>query len=941
MMCLLPKEGTRPKFAHLYIFNTKNEIRNRIDVVWSGNQSNDLGSAIIASLKDMIDGRTIFLTQVKIAGFIVGNFDTQECVRDIVVETRSNNLQRISEDGYRDDISLRESSFADNRKWRNKLFQQFCVDGFSMVESQRLNFIRFNQDQLRVDMYKGSFTAGPRYIFNNFVDALKICNWVGFPTLFIAITCNPQWPEIQRVLKDTNLRPEDRPDILCRVFKMKLDSMMTESQKGCIFGRIRAYMYQLVEKYMIHGPCGQANLKSPCMKDRVCTKRFPKSVVQGTESDADGFTVYRRMEAGRTVTKKKTTFHNGFVVPYNRIWLSKYRCHINIELCNQNKSIKYMFKYVNKGHDRVTAAFYETRNTDGGVEIRDEIKMYYDCRYLSAYPSIIRLSFHLPDHQPLVFNEKQSLQSVLYRPPVKQTMFLAWFEANMNYPHTRDLRLANVPPGKGEDYYLKFLLNIHRGYTCYEDIRKVFDTVYPTFRDAYYVLGLFDDDKEYRDAIIEVNTWALGDYIRRLFVVMLLSNSLSRPDHNYSLTEIEKILQSNGKSLRNYAPMRVPIEFSAEDTINILVLDELDYDRFEMGRELQRLRSKGEIVINVPSSGIASLLLPGGRTTHSRFRLPINVHESITCSISQQSPHAELLIRAKLIIWDEAHMMRRDCFEALDKTMKLILQVDKLFGGKGVVLGGDFRQILQVVLKASRQDIVYATINSSPLWDFCRVMKLTKNMRLLSCSSPSNVDEVGNEDDGEQNDGEATIEISDDMLIGDSDDPFRDLLEFIYPDLLSNMCDPNYFHVREILAPTNEFVESVNDHLMSLLPGGEKVYLSSDSICSGLRSHALKYKVGAPVMVIRNIDQARGSCKILSGKNIGDMVFIPRMTLIPSNSGLPIKFKRRQFPLIVSFAMTINKIMSRGGIKIFIKSDSGELTNVTRNVVYKEVFHRI
>ncbi|XP_012839934.1 PREDICTED: uncharacterized protein LOC105960316 [Erythranthe guttata] len=228
------------------------------------------------------------------------------------------------------------------------------------------------------------------------------------------------------------------------------------------------------------------------------------------------------------------------------------------------------------------------------------------------------------------------------------------------------------------------------------------------------------------------------------------------------------------------------------------------------------VRSKGEIVINVPSSGIASLLLSSGRTTHSRFGLPINVHESFTCSISQQSPHAELLIRAKLIIWDEAPMMRRDCFEVLDKTMKSILQ-------------------------------------------------------------------VGNEDDGEQNDGEASIEISDDMLIGDSDDPFRDLLEFIYPDLLSNMYDPNYFHGRAILAPTNEFVESVNDHLMSLLPGGEKVYLSSDSMCrdeqtmkdnaeiysteflntircSGLCSHALKFKVGAPVMLIRNIDQARGLC---------------------------------------------------------------------------------
>ncbi|KAL7097085.1 hypothetical protein ACP275_10G120900 [Erythranthe tilingii] len=852
---------------------------------------------------------------------------------------------------------------------------------------------------------------------------------IGFPTLFITITCNPQWPEIQRVLKDTNLRPGDRPNILCCVFKMNLDNVWTiEFQKrGLPHTHILLWlhnddkpktpkeidkiicveipdeetdkkMYQLVEKYMIHGPCGQANLKYPCMKDRVCTKRFPKPFVQRTESDTYGYTVYRRREDGITVMKKKTTLDNGFVVPYNWVLLSKYRSHINIELCNQNMSIKYMLKYVNKGHNRVTAAFYERRNIDGCAEIRDEIKMYYDCRYLSACeamwrlfnldihyrdPSIIRLSFYLPDHQSLVFNENKSLQSVLGRQSAKQTMFLAWFEVNKSYPHARDLRygdfpqkfvykedsctwaprkngfsigrIANVPPAKGEDYYLRLLLNIQRG-------------------------------AEYMDEIREVNAWASGDYIRRLFAVMLLSNSLSRPEHVWQsccsgLAEgiayreqwlhnnPKKILQSNGKSLRNYVPMPFPIEFAVEDTINILVLDELDYDGLKWVKNFNAtVRSKGEIVINVASSGISSLLLIGGRTTHFRFRLPITVHETSTYNITQQSPQVDLMIRAKLIMWNEAPMMHMNCFEALDKTMKSILQVDKPFGGKVVVLGGYFRQILPIVLNASRQDIVHATVNSSPLWHFCRVMKLSKNMRLQSCSSPSNVDEViefgywilkvGNGNVREQYDGEASLEIPEDMLIGDSEDLFRDLLNFVYPDLLSNMYDPDYFQGRAILAPTNERVESVNDHLMSLLPGEEKVYLSSDRLCNGTR------------LQIIIIDIHVLHCKLLFGKNIGDIVFIPQMTLIPSNFGLSIKFKRRQFSLIVSFAMTIKKsqcqtlshvglyiprpifsydqlyialsrVKSRGGIKIVIKWDSDELTDVTRNAVYKEVFHRI
>ncbi|XP_012844714.1 PREDICTED: uncharacterized protein LOC105964754 [Erythranthe guttata] len=128
------------------------------------------------------------------------------------------------------------------------------------------------------------------------------------------------------------------------------------------------------------------------------------------------------------------------------------------------------------------------------------------------------------------------------------------------------------------------------------------------------------------------------------------------------------------------------------------------------------------------------------------------------------------------------------------------------------------------------------------------------------------------------------------MLIGDSEDPFRDLLNFVYPDLLSYIYDPDYFQGRKILAPTNECVEYVNDQLMSLLLGDEKVYLISNSICmdqqttednveifsteflntircSGVPSHVLKFKVGAPVILIRNIDQVWQMYKGVASSN--------------------------------------------------------------------------
>ena len=184
------------------------------------------------------------------------------------------------------------------------------------------------------------------------------------------------------------------------------------------------------------------------------------------------------------------------------------------------------------------------------------------------------------------------------------------------------------------------------------------------------------------------------------------------------------------------------------------------------------------------------------------------------------------------------------------------------------------------------------------------------------------------------------IDIPKDLLITDSSDPIGSLIDFVYPSILQNFKNASYFQERAILAPKNEVVQEINDRLLSLFPGDEKEYLSSDSICqsedihdtfyeslyspdvlnglklSGLPNHKLQLKVGVPVMLLRNIDQGGGLCngtrlqvvslgnriieaEIISGSNIGTRTFIPRMNLIPSDNKIPFKFQRRQFPLSV------------------------------------------
>nr|XP_025617318.1 uncharacterized protein LOC112709653 [Arachis hypogaea] len=784
MGSLIPPKGNIAKFSQLYVFDTQNEIENRMAAI-RGEHHKEIHEDIVRELKQMLDDNNVLVKAFRmvrdslarepnntiklrllgkrgkdgrrynlpntdeVAALIVGDFDIDKTDRDIVVETQSGRLQRINqlnlaylglqypllfpfgEDGYKEDIpfnkgsqsgskgrqevSLREffafriqERLADGSPllYSRRLFQQFLVDGFSMIESSRLNYIRLDQEKLRCEMYKGikeavlsgettpssrgkriilpsSFTGGPRYMIQNYQDAMAICKVVGYPDLFITFTCNPKWPEVEDFLKNRELNAEDRPDIICRTFKAKLDLMIKDIRANKIFGRVCAVVYTIefqkrglphahillflhkddkfptaedidkiisaeipdkeldpeyfeaVEKHMMHGPCGLARKDSPCMDNGKCVRHFPKRFVDCTTIDDDGYPVYRRREDGRTINKYGVALDNRYVVPHNRLLLMRYGAHINVEWCNQSRSIKYLFKYVNKGHDRVTASFYRSVTADAELDEYDEVSMYYDCRYISPCeaawrifgfnihyrdPSVVRLGFHLPDEQNVIFKDHENLEDVVRKASVKESMFLGWFQANKDYAKARALtyaelptkfvwkphervwlprkshsvigRIFYVPPGSGESYYMRLLLNFVRGPTSYEDIRTIDGVLYSTFKDACYARGLLDDDKEYIDAIVEASHWGSGTYLRKLFATLLFSNSMDTPEQVWqktwhllsddilhrqrrlldnpdlflsddelkelTLIEIEKTLNSYNKSLQDFSSMPVP-----------------------------------------------------------------------------------------------------------------------------------------------------------------------------------------------------------------------------------------------------------------------------------------------------------------------------------------------------------------------------------------------
>ncbi|KAG3037202.1 hypothetical protein PC121_g24109 [Phytophthora cactorum] len=158
---------------------------------------------------------------------------------------------------------------------------------------------------------------------------------------------------------------------------------------------------------------------------------------------------------------------------------------------------------------------------------------------------------------------------------------------------------------------------------------------------------------------------------------------------------------------------------------------------------LEKVRLSGKIALAVASSGIASLLLMGGRTAHSTFKIPLRLNDTSTCSIYKQSHLKGLIQKASLVIWDEVPMTQRHAFGAVDRSLRgLMDNDDEAFGGKVFVLSGDFRQILPVVVRGTPAQTIDACLKSSTLWPKFQQLHLRENMRVMSAQNESTATEL-------------------------------------------------------------------------------------------------------------------------------------------------------------------------------------------------------
>ncbi|PUZ74769.1 hypothetical protein GQ55_1G091800 [Panicum hallii var. hallii] len=841
--------------GQLYIFDTEHEVSNRINVASSSSHAPfHANQNIVASLIEIAPVAS------EVVGLIVGDIGQTDVGRDIIIEDRSSRLQRINEqhckfmamqypilfpygeDGYHESLMYRQIGSSLSLK-RSKA---------TMAESASSVGQRI--------ILPASFTGSPRYLYQKYQDCIGICRKYGCPDLFITFTSNPAWPEIMEALPP-GLQPSDRPDIIDRIFKMKLNILMDDIKKRKFFGPINADIY--VQLFT------QLNSRNVfCEKTTILE---------------NGFVQYARPKNGLVVTKNNVDIDNTFIVPHNVDLVVKYQAHINVERVNHDGVHKYLFKYVTKGFDCARVGFHGNSSTQGSSnDTINEIQNYLEC-----HPSVERLPVHLPFENNVVFTEEDDLEEVIKNPNNLITKLTAWFEANNQFPAARE---------------------------------------------------------------------------------------------------------------------RTYIEFPER---------------------------KGKLALAVASSGIASLLLPGGRTPHSQFKFPLDIRENSMCSIKKNTHLAELIQQTSLIVWDEAPVNHKYLFEALDRSLRDILSEnrpnaqDKQFGGITVALGGDFRQTLPVVQNATKHQILRACIVNSYLWRHCIVLQLTQNMRLTSTFlTPSDREDlrlfsewllrIGNGTEPFiqiQNEPSSTyIQIPQSLLLHPDYRNLDGLISFVYSSGCQPTDIPSYFCDRAILAPTNEVVIEINNKMISQLTTYEMSYYSSDSIddtsanhstleslypteflntitINGLPEHVLKLKIGVPIMLLRNLDPSRGLCngtrliitqlttrviegEIITGKARGSKAYIPRIITTSNQSKWPFKLKRRQFPIRLSYAMTINKsqgqtlntvgaylpspVFSHGqlyvafsrvtspkGLRIVIKNSPPLFEDCTHNIVYGEVFSQI
>ncbi|GJR22636.1 DNA helicase [Tanacetum coccineum] len=681
---LCPEEDHHPRFLQLYIYDTHAEVANRKRNF--GRQNNDtLNPEIVEGLIHVFDEHNGFVRLFRTA--------RDRCNAGEIPNFKIRLYNKGGARGYELPTFniLGGIVFEDGPKSQTDF--DYVVAAFCAIEQSRLDFIRKRQNDLRSDYLLGLTPTDRADIVcrvfeqkvNDFINFLKYERPFGY-----VIACMFQkrgLPHCHTLLwVDSSSKIRDAAQIDKYISAELPDPV--EDPKG----------YKVVSKLMMHGPCGVANPSASCTEKGIYNKHFPKMYNDKTFFDTNGHTHYQRRQTQVHVMKGESRLDNCNKVPYNRMLCLAFRAHVIFEYCGWSMLIKYLFKYISKGPDRILGKI--DRPIEDASTSTGERHIQYPIH--RREPVVQILNVHLENMQRVNFHERDRLDVIVNMPDKKKTTLTEWYVYNNEHTDGRHLTYLDFPsefvwyldtkswhrrvvrtkkslgrrtyihPNSNDLFYFRMLLCHQKGCKSPIEVRTVNGQVLPTYRAAYEALGLLGDDREWDIALEESAVSASSAQLRTLFAQILIY-----------------------------------------------------YD-------------------------------------------------------------------------DEAPMNDRHCFEALDRTLRDLMNApETLFGGKIVVLGGDFRQTLLVKKGATKEDLIHASIVESYLRVIFKICTLKQNMRLLRYALGDEERErskvfakwlldVGNGEvdkpDKDNNEDTVWITALQQHCINPSEQALSELIDFIYDD---------------------------------------------------------------------------------------------------------------------------------------------------------------
>ncbi|KAJ6041223.1 uncharacterized protein N7446_010881 [Penicillium canescens] len=771
-----------------------------------------------------------------------------------------------------------------------RLACEYAVDMFSRTEEERLHYLKRGRRMQAAamdeapnpdipDLFENKIPAGfmgsRAWASDQVADSLAIARQLATPSLFLTMTTNPNWPEIQSQLLPGQ-HFTDIPAVVCRAFHGRLcglKAFMREKFGGLLYeicvtefqkrglphahlvvklqhelplsqldGFICAELPDPDEDPALHAAIGRFHMHSQnhldrstsrCNRDGRCIYEYPQPINNQTYMDDLGRVHYRRRKQ-----------EDRWVTPHVPALVHLLDCHIYADVCSTATIFLYLFKYLFKGPDRARfgiRALHDAR-ADGEDDQIDEFRDYMNARYLSSSEAVYRiLNFHTVSKRPgvrclSVHLEGKNLGRMHDRnqPGYSEMSDLLWYFkrpstetfSGLKYTEFFSLYYLETVPLDGP---------LHRGQTliatvtteegpCQKVLRRRvrqpivvtrLQTVPLRLKETFYLRALL----QVRPANSFEDVRTVRGHCYPTYQEAATELGLFQDNHEAVFAMNEAITAYSRASSSAFSLPSFCLTFHfqlwnygpASRAISMLTIDYVT------------LRPTPQTLPCRTWHALSVIHYERGRTAHSAFGIPVQESDmGLVSKVSPKSGRAELLRQASLLIWEELPMAKKAVVECADQLLQDIMRNDLPFGGKLFIGLGDFRQVAPVVRGSSGPTATLnSSIRTSTLWNHFKVLRLTTPVRQAGDPVYARwVDQVG--------DGVRPYETSVPLHHLQHLDDLDAAADFLFPQDSVSTSAAAVQHA--FLSPFNARVDLFNKLILERLPGRAETYYSHDTI---------------------------------------------------------------------------------------------------------------